>query len=409
MADMLPDHPTRVLLVDDDEDEFVIARDLLEEAHPGAWRLDWASGWDEALAAIGRGEHDAYLLDYRLGARDGIELLREAVARGCRQPVIMLTGHGGPEIDLRAMEAGAADYLVKGRFDAVTLERTLRYAIRQKALEEALRRSHDELEQRVRERTAQLAQANEGLRQEITERRRAENALKEADQRKDEFLAMLGHELRAPLSPIRCALEVLQQQRSSRADHERAREIIDRQVDHLVAIVNDLMDLSRITLGKISLQWETIPVADVVTHAIETVRPLIDERGHRLETHLPAGAIPVRADRTRLCQVFQNLLSNAAKYTEPGGTITVQLERQGGDALVRVRDTGLGIAPEHLPHIFERYAQADRTLTNAAGGIGVGLTVVRHLTELHGGTVSASSAGVGQGSTFTVRLPIPSD
>lgn len=401
---MASDAPTRVLLVDDDPDEFVVVRDLLAEAGLGAWGLDWVAGWDEALAAMIAGHHDAYLVDYRLGARDGIDLLREAIARGCRRPIILLTGHGGREVDVRAMEAGAADYLVKGRFDTGTLERALRYSIRHKALEEELRRSHDELESRVRERTEDLAGANRELQQQVAERRRAEEALKEADRRKDEFLAMLGHELRAPLGPIWFALEVLRQS-ASPDQLERAREIIGRQVDHLTRIVDDLMDVSRITLGKISLSLEIVPVKDVVAEAIEAVRPFLEKRAHRLVVDVPAGPLHVRADPARLRQVVQNLLVNAAKYTEPGGTVTVAVEPADGLALVRVRDTGLGIAPENLPFVFEPYSQAERTRASADGGIGIGLTIVRQLVSMHGGTVSATSPGIGRGSEFTVRLP----
>ena len=267
-----------------------------------------------------------------------------------------------------------------------------------------LRALASELEQRVAQRTSELARTNEELRREVGERSRAEEALIEADRRKDEFLAMLGHELRNPLTPIRCALEVLQQGPGAEEQH-KATGILMRQVNQLVRIVDDLMDVSRITLGKVSLEVDDVPVAEVVKGALEATRPLIDERGHQVAIAIPDRSLVVRADPARLEQVLQNLLTNAAKYTDPGGHIQVSVGAVNGDVQIRVRDNGLGIAAEQLSRIFEPYTQVDQTRDHSEGGIGMGLTVVRRLVEMHGGSVSVESEGRGKGSEFTVSLP----
>jgi PAS domain S-box-containing protein len=237
----------------------------------------------------------------------------------------------------------------------------------------------------------------------VTARKRAEEALKEADRRKDEFLAMLAHELRNPLAPISNALHLA---RLPGADSRQAIDLIERQVEHMVRLVDDLLDVSRITRGKIELRRERADLAAVVVRAVEGSRPLIDARRHALDLRLPDDPLPVDGDPVRLAQVVWNLLNNAAKYTPEGGRIGVAVEREGGEAVVRVRDTGMGIPADMLARVFDLFTQVDRTLDRAEGGLGIGLTLVRRLTEMHGGTVEAHSDGPGQGSEFVVRLPL---
>ncbi len=240
--------------------------------------------------------------------------------------------------------------------------------------------------------------------------------LAETDHRKDEFLAMLAHELRNPLAPIRNALHMVRMRGAERRQVVgEAYDIIERQVEYLVRLVDDLLDVSRITRGKIQLQTERVDLAAVVERAIEGSRPLIEARGHTLEVVLPEVAVIVDADPLRLAQVFWNLLNNAAKYTPEGGRIALTVERTApqkqsgeGEVVVRVRDTGMGIPAEMLPKVFDLFTQMDRTLDRAEGGLGIGLTLVRRLTELHRGTAQASSGGPGLGSEFVVRLPISS-
>ena len=247
----------------------------------------------------------------------------------------------------------------------------------------------------------------------VTERRQAEDslrqaeqALKEADRRKDEFLAMLAHELRNPLAPIRNAVEVLERLDSPDSRFEKMREVIGRQTEQLTRLVDDLLDVSRITQGKITLQKEVIDLERIVGRAIETSRPLIDASGHRLLVTLPHEPVWLVGDLSRLSQVLANLLNNAAKYTESGGTLWLTAECRHGEVSLRVRDTGMGMPAEILPRIFDLFSQADRSLDRAQGGLGIGLTIVRRLVEMHGGRVAASSPGPGQGSEFVVHLPV---
>jgi PAS domain S-box-containing protein len=239
------------------------------------------------------------------------------------------------------------------------------------------------------------------------ERKRAEKDLREADRRKNEFLAMLAHELRNPLAPIRNSLQLLRFVCPNPPDQVgHAYDIIERQLEHLVRLVDDLLDVSRITSGKIQLQKERVDLAAVVARAVESAQPLIDARRHTLEIKLPADRLTVAADPVRLAQVLWNLLNNAAKYTPAGGRIWLTAVKEQNEAVLRVGDTGLGIPPEMLPRVFDLFTQMERTLARAEGGLGIGLTLVRRLTEMHGGTVQAFSGGPGRGSEFIVRLPV---
>ena len=240
----------------------------------------------------------------------------------------------------------------------------------------------------------------------MTEHRRMEQALRDADRRKDEFLAILAHELRNPLAPIRNGLYLLRKTGGQEAATEQIYGMMERQVNHLVRLVDDLMEVSRITRGKIELRKEQTDLADILANAIETSQPLIDAAHHALRISLPSCGLPVDADPVRLAQVFANLLNNAAKYTESGGHIELSADCLDGVAVVSVRDDGGGIPAEMLPCVFDLFAQVDRSLGRAKGGLGIGLALVRSLVEMHGGRVEARSAGVGRGCEFIVRLPL---
>jgi PAS domain S-box-containing protein len=252
-----------------------------------------------------------------------------------------------------------------------------------------------------------------GIVRDITERKRLEQELgrrleelADADRRKNEFLAMLAHELRNPLAPIRNALHIMKQPGADGAVVEQVREMMERQVQHMTRMVDDLLDVSRISRGKIELRKEVVDLAQVVTRTVEATRPLIEDRRHELTVSLPPGPVRLEADSTRLEQVLANLLSNAAKYTDQGGHIWLTARAEGDAVVLRVRDTGIGIVPEMLGRIFEPFVQSDRAQRHSPqGGLGIGLTLVRSLVEMHGGTVRAYSDGPGRGSEFVVRLP----
>jgi signal transduction histidine kinase len=290
-------------------------------------------------------------------------------------PVVALS-RGGPDSPaaLRAMETLG---------NVILLERPVRVSTLQTAVRTALRARARQYQSR-----AHLAQ------------------LREADHRKDEFLAMLAHELRNPLAPLSNALHIVRQRGPERrAVVRQAWDLMDRQVAHLVRLVDDLLDVSRITRGKVELRKQAVDLAEAATRAVESARPLIDARRHRLIYEGPAAPVRVQADPVRLTQVIGNLLNNAAKYTDEGGRISLTIGREQADAVVRVRDTGVGISAEMLHRVFDLFTQADRTLDRAQGGLGIGLTLVRSLVELHGGSVQALSGGLGAGSEFVVRLP----
>jgi len=239
--------------------------------------------------------------------------------------------------------------------------------------------------------------------------RRSEEALREADKRKDEFLATLAHELRNPLALMRNVVNLIQIPGSSEDELRWGRDILDRQVNYLIRLTDDLFDVSRITRQKLELQKEREDLREIVNAAVESSRPLIDEREHELAVTLPKQGIYIEADRVRLTQVLMNLLTNAAKYTPKPGEISLSVEPAGSQVLVRVKDTGVGLSAESLAHVFDMFYQVDRSYTRSDGGLGLGLTLVRQLVEMHGGTIEARSAGINQGSEFVVRLPILSD
>ncbi len=240
----------------------------------------------------------------------------------------------------------------------------------------------------------------------VTKLRQALDLLRDADKRKDEFLATLAHELRNPLAPIRNAIEVLKLPQCDNDNQRRLLEMIERQASQLTRLVDDLLDVSRVMRGKIELRLEPIGLGDVIHQALETAGPLITARQHKLELQLPDVAVQIQADAVRLSQVLCNLITNAAKYTEPHGQIRVQATTENDSAVIRISDNGIGIAPDQLNGIFDLFVQVDPTTTRSQGGLGIGLTLAKNLIELHGGSLTASSRGLGHGSEFTLRIPL---
>lgn len=377
--------PISILLIDDDRDDYILTKDLVADFPAGRFKLEWVSSYDAGLAEICRGAHDVYLLDYRLGVKTGIDLLREAQAKGCSAPVILLTGQGHSQTDLEALAAGADDYLEKLGLTAPLLERSIRYAMAQSAAEA-------ELERKVKQRTDELAKANA--------------ALREADRRKDEFLSTLGHELRNPLAPIRNALEIMRLAGERTDVIVRQRERLERQVSQMVRLVDDLLDVSRVVTGKLRLSPETLTIQEVLETALDLSRPNFEKISLPLVLEVPTDPIWLYGDRVRLAQVFSNVLNNAAKYTEPSGRVDLKVIPGGERVTVTIRDTGVGIAPLTLPYIFDLFTQVDRTTNRSQGGLGVGLALVKRLVEMHRGRVSAKSDGPGTGAEFTVELPV---
>ena len=274
------------------------------------------------------------------------------------------------------------------------------YGARMQALRRERERAFNDLEQRVQERTAELAARNAEL-------RLSEDRLREADRRKDEFLATLAHELRNPLAPIRSAVAVLRSFAIGEDDRLEAQLIIERQVSQMARLIDDLLDVSRITAGKLPLKKQQLALADVIELAIATVKPHIDEQRHRLVVSVPGDRIIVDADEARLSQVFANLLHNACKYTEEGGEILIAAALPDESTVeIAVRDNGIGIPAAFLPRLFQKFSQVAPALERSQGGLGLGLALVQGIVTLHDGHVEARSAGVGRGSEFVVRLPV---
>jgi signal transduction histidine kinase/ActR/RegA family two-component response regulator len=240
----------------------------------------------------------------------------------------------------------------------------------------------------------------------ISERKAAEREAAEAARRKDEFLAILAHELRNPLAPIRYALDIARQANASPEHRQRAEEIITRQVDQMARLLDDLLDVSRIARGQVTLRRKWVDLTSIVGCAIDAARPLLDVKAHRLSIDLPRETLRLNADPVRLTQILTNLLTNAAKYTDREGDIQLSARREGDEVVVSVKDNGIGIAPEMMPRMFTLFAQASPALQRSEGGLGVGLALVKGFVEMHGGRIEARSEGAGSGSEFTVRMPV---
>jgi signal transduction histidine kinase len=382
----------------------------------------------EALRCLLDTDFALILMDVQMPDMDGLEtaaLIRQR-DRTRHTPIIFLTAYEGNEGEMvRGYALNAVDYLFKpivpevlrskvGVF--VELFRKTEEVKRQaQLLWENERRNHERTLEEERQRwemrhlreQAELEKKNSAeLSAKAAELARLNAEIREADRRKDEFLAMLGHELRNPLAPMLYALHILGLGADNPTAVNEARSVLERQVRHMARLVDDLLDVSRISRGKIELRKARVELGAVITRAVEAVRPLLGSRNHRLEVTPPDGPVWLDGDATRLEQVVVNLLTNAAKYTPPGGEVRLSAGREDGEVVLRVTDNGSGIPADMLEKIFELFTQVDRTLSSESQwGMGIGLALVRRLVELHGGTVRAFSEGAGRGSEFVVRLP----
>ncbi|MFI5198712.1 MAG: ATP-binding protein [Thermoanaerobaculia bacterium] len=396
----------RVLLVDADDGAAAVVHGLIAEMSAPA-DLERAASFGAGLEKMTSRRYDAHLVACRLGPKSGVDLLRVYRESGGIGPVLLIADEPERTEDLAATEGGAAGYLVRSQLDPTLLERSIRYAVESARRAAALLHIRDELETRVAERTDALETMNEALAAEVAERRAAERALREEDRRKDAFFATLAHELRNPLAPLSSATEILSRTSDTPeegARRERALRVIERQVKNMVRLIDDLLDLSRITHGKLELRRERVSLSAVVESALETAGPLLLGRRQAFELILPETPVLAHVDPMRLAQVLSNLLSNAAKFTEPGGRIRLEAVRDGEDVVISVIDSGIGIRAAHLAHVFTMFGQGHRAHQAVYGGLGIGLALAKRLVELHGGSLTAASEGEGKGSVFTLRL-----
>ena len=419
-----------ILLVDDQPARLLTYQTVLGDLNQN---LVSVSSGLAALDQLMREEFAVVLLDVSMPDMDGFEAARliHEHPRFVRTPIIFVTGVHMSELDrLRGYKLGAVDYvsvpvvpeilrskvavlveLYCKRRELVDLNRHLAEANEQlaqanTALQAEKTRELHSLNESLQQANRDLERTNIILQSEIAVRSRAEQALKEADRHKDEFLAMLAHELRNPLAPIRNAVHLMKMKSLEDPQLLLSRDIIDRQLIQLSRLVDDLLDVSRITRGKINLARQRVELHELVERAVETITPAIQARGHTLEVEVPERPLAIYGDPMRLTQALGNVLGNAAKYTDTGGRITVRVRRRRRDVEISVRDTGIGIVPEVLPCIFDLFTQVDQPSGRPQGGLGIGLALVRQLVEMHGGTVTASSAGPGKGSEFVIRLPL---
>lgn len=362
----------RILLVEDDEDDYVILDELLREIKRDDLRIEWVQSVEDARKAVRREEHDVVLVDYRLGAETGLDLLRELEELGFKGPTVLLTGQADPEIDMAAMKGGAADYLVKGTFDAQTLDRVIRYALSQYRLHDAtLARAQAEAESRA----------------------------------KDEFISIVSHELRTPLQVMTIVAEILQAEELSEGGQRAVNRLADN-CHRMTLVVSDLLDATRIERGELKLQKAPLDFVALVARAVRDIADS-EKSGPHPTFEAEVDEAIVLGDRERLGQVVDNLLNNAVKFTPPGGWIKVTVKKQGTDAILEVEDSGAGIEPDELQRVFQRFRRAKNN--RRGDGLGLGLAIVRHIVKSHDGSVSAQSEGRGRGATFTVRLPLTAE
>jgi len=403
------DERANILLVDDQPARLLSYETILEGL---GQNLICARSGVAALEQLMRNEFAVVLLDVSMPGMDGFETasLIHDHPRFERTPIIFVTGVHITDPDrLKGYKLGAVDYV-----SVPVVPEILRSKVAVLVELYFKRRELERINQSLQldnstlraEQTRELERLNQDLQRTNLALAEANTALKEAARQKDEFLAMLAHELRNPLAPIRNAVEILRRTPDVSAQIGEMRDVIGRQAEHLTRLVDDLLDVSRITRGRINLTRAPIAVGTIVTRAIETVQPLISTQCHQLTVEMTEPALEVEGDLTRLTQVLGNLLNNAAKYTDPGGSITLGVHKHGDTVRMTVRDTGIGIDPELLPRLFTLFTQVDRSAQRTQGGLGIGLALVRRLVEMHGGTVEASSKGPRNGSEFVVTLPL---
>ncbi len=419
-----------ILLVDDQPQRLVAYRAILANLDLD---LVCARSGREALERLMDQEFAVVLLDVSMPDMDGFEaakLIHEH-PRFEKTPIIFVTGVHLDDLDrLKGYSLGAVDYvsvpivpeILRSKVSVLVelyckrkeLQRAnedlasanARLSEANIALQEEKTRELEVFNRSLQRANSELEAANRSLQSENAERTRAEQALKQADRHKDEFLAMLAHELRNPLAPIHNAIELMRIKPLNDPQLSWARDVIARQLTSLTRLVDDLLDVSRITRGKINLTRQMVELEALISRAIETVHPLFDEQKHHLTLELPEPGLKVFGDSTRLTQAIANVLGNAAKYTDQGGQVIVSAVVSGADVEIHIRDNGIGIRPEMLPHVFELFTQLDRDDGRTQGGLGIGLALVQRLVQMHGGDVSAASEGPGTGSEFVIRLPL---
>jgi len=398
----MAENPIHVLVIDDDEEDFIIFRDIMAEMKHRKFVMEWSESYENGLAAIEQKRHDVYLVDYRLGAKTGLELIQEAIARGHEGPFIILTGQNDMEVDTSAMQAGAADYLVKSTITALPLERSIRYSMQQARNMREIKDLNVQLENRVRERTYVLEEAMKAL-----EKSRAELSIslereKEVNEMKSRFVSMASHEFRTPLATILSSLALISKYALA-GEHDKEKKHIERikaSVHGLADLLNDFLSVSKLEEGKVHSIAENFQITELVAEVIEEMQT-VSKPGQVLNyKHL--GPVEVLLDKKIVRHILLNLISNSIKFSPQNAEVFVNTRVLDQQVSLRVEDSGMGISDEDQKHLFERFFRG-KNATNVQG-TGLGLNIVANYLNVVGGRIELRSA-LQQGSVFEVTLP----
>lgn len=409
-----------ILLVDDDEEDYLITRDTIAEIQSRQkYQLDWVSDYDKALTLIAERKHDIYLIDYKLGPHNGLDIIQKTAGEDFYAPLILLTGLSDWEIDEKAMQYGASDYLVKGTFNADQLNRVLRYNLRDAKYISEIRSLNSDLENRVKERTAELAKvieqlgrSNKHLQDLLDERELTQRELKKSLEKEKElgnlkarFVTMASHEFRTPLSTILSSTYLLEKY-TKPEDEEKRHKHLDRirlNINNLTEILNDFLSIGKLEDGKVQPEPVAFIFKNLIEEAVHDIEVILKKGQYiTLVENGEAADRPVLSDKKLLKNILINLLSNAAKYSEEDREITLTTEIQPRQIVLEVKDQGIGIPDKDQPHLFERFFRAENALN--IQGTGLGLNIIKKYLELLGGDIRFSSK-LHEGTTFTVTIP----
>lgn len=402
---------TNILLVDDDEEDYILTRDIIADIPHREYKLDWISTFEEAIEVIKENRHDVFLIDYRLGAHTGLELIGEAIKSGCTSPLILLTGQGDIEIDEKATKAGAADYIIKGNITPYQLERSIRYSIRDAKNLMEIRKWNIELEQRVEQRTEELAKAikelefsNLKLKENEREISKALEKERELNELKSRFVTIASHEFRTPLSTILSSASLIERYNNPDDIEKRVKHInrIKSSVTNLTGILNDFLSISKLEEGKVNKTPVEFQIIEFSKEVVEEMQEVAKDGQTILYNHIGDDDL-VKLDKLILKNILINLLSNAIKYSPEGRPIEYLTEINNKVISITVNDKGIGIPESDQSHLFSRFFRAH----NAGNiqGTGLGLNIVKRYTELLGGSIDFKSE-LNKGTTFNVQIPL---
>lgn len=399
----------KILLVDDDEEDFILTRDIIDDIPHRKYEMEWVSSFDKAVKVINEQRHDVYLIDFRLGGENGLTLIKMAIKNGVRSPLILLTGQGDIETDEQAMQAGAADYLVKGKINPYQLERAIRYSIKEARNLEEIRKLNIELEERVQRRTAELFDAikkleetNKKQKQAEAEVRKALEKERELNELKSRFVTLASHEFRTPLSTILSSVSLISKygEMGDREKQEKHIQRIKSSVTNLTGILNDFLSLSKLEEGVIANHPCDFNIRQLCEEVVEELSPVSKDNQEIVYVH--SGEEEVFLDKQILKNILLNLVSNAIKYSERG-TIQIKTFFTGKELEVSVQDEGIGIPEKDQPFLFTRFFRAHNS--GNIQGTGLGLNIVKRYVELMHGNITFEST-LGKGTTFNIYIPL---